>query len=93
MRDLIILIVFGVIYFLSWVVVHIVCTHKYLICNGNCKRCKNWKCKQYAFRPVIKEDEYGYKIDCCRVCGCSLSWNLNEYCHNCGHKVDWSQKD
>ena len=89
MRDLIIVIVFGVLYFLSWIVVHLVCTHKYFFCNKNCKRCKNWKCKQYAFRPVVTRDENMRDVHCCRACGNQVDLFSDAYCCKCGHKVDW----
>lgn len=42
------IVVFSIIYFLSWVFVHLMCEYKYFWCSGNCQKCHNWKCKIFV---------------------------------------------
>lgn len=43
--NLIFIILFLVMEFFTWIVVHLLCEYKYFWCKGNCASCYNWRCK------------------------------------------------
>ena len=45
--KIVMIIICLVLYFLAWLVAHLLCEYKYLWCKGKCEKCKNWRCKFY----------------------------------------------
>lgn len=78
-----------ILYLLSWVVVHLLCEYKFLICKGNCKKCNNWRCKNFALKPDYGVDILGDDVPLCSSCGCFLD-SGSSYCSCCGRGVKWS---
>lgn len=38
-------VLFYIIYFLAWIIVHFMCEYKYFWCKGKCQKCHNWQCR------------------------------------------------
>ncbi len=45
--------------------------------------------KSIGIKPMVKINEYGHKYYACMKCG--EVCEEQDYCYNCGQRIDWNQ--
>lgn len=68
----------------GWIICHMLCEFKYYWCKKDCRKCRNWRCKRFALKPITGN---GYRA--CPSCKYVMVY-FPDYCPSCGQRIDWS---